>query len=433
MIIKQNKIEFFLATLFILLPILFITGPALPDICISLCALYFLIKSIINKEFGYVKNNIFIFFIIFWCSAVISSLLSDHIYFSLSSSLPYIRFIFFVFFVESVVSNFNFVKKYIFGIIYFVILFTALDTYLQYFYGTEIFGHEIDLQNEVRLTGPFPSKPGDQEQIVGSYITTFLFIALAFIIYSTHKNKYFKYTIFASFLIFYFAILISGERMAFILANFGLFIFILFNLKLIWKLIPVVILGLFIMFLIIQNNPKVQGRMFSSTLDILGLSFQNKEIVKNEHDTVHNTKKFRDSHYGAHYLTAFSIFKDNKVLGSGTKTFRIVCANEKYENIDSLNIHKRCSTHPHNYYLQILSENGIIGFLSFILFVTSILIFSFKNLDRYNYFNVGCFISLILFIWPLKSTGSIYNNWYGAILFYLISLIFLLKKYKSDN
>ena len=41
--------------------------------------------------------------------------------------------------------------------------------------------------------------------------------------------------------------------------------------------------------------------------------------------------------------------------------FRIIYKDQKYK----INKHG-CSTHPHNYYIQVLTENGLIGF-SFVL------------------------------------------------------------------
>ena len=62
----------------------------------------------------------------------------------------------------------------------------------------------------------------------------------------------------------------------------------------------------------------------------------------------------------SHYNTAYNIFLDNKFFGIGNKMFRIVCKDQKYKT----NKHG-CSTHPHNYYIQVLSENGLIGLVLF--------------------------------------------------------------------
>ena len=52
------------------------------------------------------------------------------------------------------------------------------------------------------------------------------------------------------------------------------------------------------------------------------------------------------------------MYLDNKIFGVGVKNFRKICKYEKY-SVSNLS----CASHPHNTYIQILSETGIIGFL----------------------------------------------------------------------
>ena len=67
-------------------------------------------------------------------------------------------------------------------------------------------------------------------------------------------------------------------------------------------------------------------------------------------------KAFSDVHQSK-YVTALKIYKDNKIFGSGTKTFRHLCERPEYHTPPL-----GCSTHPHNTYIQLLSETGLIGF-----------------------------------------------------------------------
>ena len=52
------------------------------------------------------------------------------------------------------------------------------------------------------------------------------------------------------------------------------------------------------------------------------------------------------------------MFKHNKIFGVGNKMYRKLCNKDEYFVNDF-----SCTTHPHNFYLQVLAENGLIGFI----------------------------------------------------------------------
>jgi O-antigen ligase len=139
------------------------------------------------------------------------------------------------------------------------------------------------------------------------------------------------------------------------------------------------------------------------------------------------------SNYGPHYLQAIEIFKDNKLFGTGIKTFRIKCKNDvllkKYYETNDGRLNSGCSTHPHQYYFEILSELGIFGFLLFFSF------FSYLIYRIFNQFYVtknlillaaGSFF--ILQIIPLLPTGSFFTSFGSTIFFINIGLIYTFLK-----
>ena len=122
------------------------------------------------------------------------------------------------------------------------------------------------------------------------------------------------------------------------------------------------------------------------------------------------------------FFTATDIWKNNKILGSGIKSFRYKCR--------KLLIHREnrlCSTHPHNYYLEILIDTGIIGFILFmVMFYISLInkFFYFKNKKNRDLYYIFLMISLciILEIFPLRSSGSFFSSVNSAYIFFLIGI-----------
>ena len=83
------KIQSFLICL---IPLMLITGPAIPDILISITGLIFIFSSIKYKLYNYYLNPIIIILFIFSSYLIFSTLLSDYIFHSFESSLFYWRF-----------------------------------------------------------------------------------------------------------------------------------------------------------------------------------------------------------------------------------------------------------------------------------------------------------------------------------------------------
>ena len=149
---------------------------------------------------------------------------------------------------------------------------------------------------------------------------------------------------------------------------------------------------------------------------------------------------------GRLFLTALDTWKKNKIFGNGIKSFRIDC--DKLQNKDLLDesdiyeynlwIHafieskknRVCSSHPHNYYFEILTETGIVGLFVTLMIASLFVVFILKNFKLFKENNIenlilfAATISLILAVFPIKSTGSIFST-YTATYITLISSIIL--------
>ena len=274
-------------------------------------------------------------------------------------------------------------------------MFTAFDTILQYLTGKDIFGYPPSELHYGRLSGPF----GD-ELIVGSYLSKLIFISILFFFINLKKNFYdLIFLVFGLIVLF-----ITKERSAFLMTFFTSLVYIFFRIE---KLRFKIILSLIFISL------------------IAALIFTVPDTVK-RYKFLHNSgNNILHTQWGAHFLTSFEMFKKNPILGTGIRTFRHECSKDYSKNIQSKAVDLRCSTHPHNFYFEILAETGSLGlfiFLSFLFTVFKKIINTYKKNTSNN--NIIISISLFfMFFWPIKTTGSIFSSWNSY--FYILALIII--------
>ena len=141
-------------------------------------------------------------------------------------------------------------------------------------------------------------------------------------------------------------------------------------------------------------------------------------------------KYFSDNHHKAHFLTGFEIFNDNKIFGSGLKTFRYVCSNSKYEKIKTKYANNRCATHPHNIYIEVLSETGLAGMLLLVSINLYIFVYFLRKIvaRQINDYDKVIFAYFFLLFFPLQTTGSLFSTWNGIFYWIFYAFFFTNKK-----
>jgi len=403
----------------ILLPFSLFIGNAVLNLNIILIiffGLYFYFKENIKFNFFFLFATLLILLFL-----VVNIYQSSDKELSIKGSLGLIKnFLFFVsililFSINS--KNFELFCKSIF----YSVIFVALDTVIQFFFGSDIFGFELQSTHGVRLSGPF----GD-EYVVGAYLSKLLFLSAIYLYFFKSKKNILilSYIFFVSIVIF-----LTQERSAFYLTVISCIIFVfLFDEKIKIKLS--IIFAFFIIISFISfNSPTFKKKYFNQTFTEFGLTKNAKiEMITGDDVSALRIKSFMDSRYGAHFLTAYEIFKDEFIIGSGIKTFRSICSSKQYENINSSFKQFRCNTHPHNFYLEILSETGLLGFCVLIIFLIFLLykfIIHFSK-DKNLYSLLLCSF-LILFL-PTQTSGSFFSTFNGIFYWIFFSIFFYLNK-----
>jgi hypothetical protein len=186
--------------------------------------------------------------------------------------------------------------------------------------------------------------------------------------------------------------------------------------------------AIFLSSILLISNDNLKNRIVMQTYNQI---FNTSQIKINKSNQAPSIVAFSYIH-NQHYVAALNIFKDNIFFGAGPKTFRIYCSNKKYSN----NLTDACSTHPHNSYIQLLSETGIFSFLIISMIFFYFLYFSLQSIFRKNNFfknnlQVCMTCCFLVTLWPLSPSGSFFNNWINII--YFFSVGFYLFSVKKNN
>jgi len=370
----------------LIIPLL-IWGPFFPDLIVSLSSLFFLIYVFRNKLFFYFSKKPLIIFFIFCIYCILASFFfAKDIFLSFESSLFYFRIGVFSSLIWYLLEQEKKILKYFYYAL--VISFSVLivDGYIQFFTGTNIVGF---LKAEHRISSFF-----DDELIMGSYLSR-LFPLLFALFIAKEKKKLELYFMILFFLLLSGLILISGERAAFFLYCLS-FIFIIIFIKGYAKLrIVLSVSSVIIIMIIFSSFSQVKNHMLSDPASTI-----TKSIFTPAHDSL--------------IRTAYNMFLDKPLVGHGPKMFRVICKDEKYATGVA-----PCMTHPHNFYVQLLAETGIIGF-SFLFSAFAYVMYcayrQFKSIvlrqKRYlTDYQVCLLAGILITVWPLTTNGNFFHNW----------------------
>lgn len=405
-----------------ILPLL-VTGPFFPDLILSLSSAIFFLFIIKEKKFVLFKNKIFFYFILFCIICILSSVLSDNIFFSLNSSLFYFRIGIFAFLIKYLLDIDGKLNEKFYYTLFVTFLFLIFDGYIQFFFGKNIL--QFDMAH-ARVSSFFGN-----ELILGSFLSrlTPLFFAL----FILKKRNLFICTLCFSILILIdVLIFISGERTAFFFLNLSILFLIIFVNK--FKIIRIVtfVISMLVIFIIIITNDDIKNRMVTSTLNELNIPFFSKSTnqePEKKADILINHQNF--------YAIAWRMFLDKPILGHGPKMFRIKCKLKQYNPDYDEIINKNCSTHPHNFYFQILAEVGIFGFFFLLvanyyfikLLINHIRLRLIKNKNYLTDYQLCLLASILISFWPFSPNGNFFNNW--LMIVYSFSFGFLLNSFKG--
>ena len=140
-------------------------------------------------------------------------------------------------------------------------------------------------------------------------------------------------------------------------------------------------------------------------------------------------QKFYNSKHAPHYFTAYNIFLNYPIFGIGINNFYQESSKSEYEDTKLLNTKGRVSNHPHQIYLEIISEVGLIGSIYFFFIIFYPINISIKYLiKRKNSFVLSHLLLHIFFVMPIIPSGSFFGTNYGIPFWFNLSILIYLSK-----
>ena len=429
---KTSNIDKYFSLLLAIMPISFIAGNLIINlnvILIIVSALIFFKKDLFNIKFFILDKFIFAFFFL-----IIFTGIYNDIYFIATDAYPAgfntikKSFLFLRYLLLYIALRYLIEKKLI-NLKYFFIsclacsLFVSLDIFYQFKFGKDIFGFEI-VNNERRLSGPF----GD-ELIAGGYLTRFSIFSLFLVplFYTKSSQQIIKFLTLVLIIIFILGIILSGNRMPLIMFIFTLSLITIFQ-KQTRKYLFVFVASLVVIFsLTFKLNPEIKTHFFNfyDQVNKIVVYVSKGELKKGTMQF--NTSINPNTGYLKEFETFYNTWLMNKYIGGGIKNFRWYCHHREP------GIHKRkgfiCNMHPHNYYLEILTEVGLLGMIIVMFIFLRIIYLSFykkyfsKSSLKYDNIIIPFIFLFISEIFPLKSTGSFFTTNNTTYLFLIVAIL----------
>ena len=419
------------------IPVSIILGNLITNINIFFICLFGLIKyrlqifKLDQKILLYLLYSFFAYLILITLIKFIPSLYDKNLYIdsykydaakaSMIKSFLYVRYLIFFLVINKLIEQKALNIKHFFISSAFCSLVLALDIIIQVVTGKDLLGYP--------LIGNTPSGFFGTELVAGGYLQKFslffIFYGLFFWFNSLKKKIFF---LIITFLFFLGLIVITNNRMPVLLFFASIFVFCLIERKIRKYSFIIVALSLIPFFLVTKFNVK-----YSHSID----NFYNttKQIIQeapklfyygkfNEKWYQHISKKnIIKSGPNGHLLvfnTGIQQWKESKLFGSGLKSTKINC---KY-NIEFV----VCSSHPHNYIIEIFLDVGIIGFiLIYTIFIYAVL--NFKKFYKKNsnsklrFISMPFFLIIFLEFFPLRSSGSFFTTSNAVLIFLFLAFL----------
>ena len=406
--INSRYTYIFFFTIITLLPISLILGPAVSLINVLIISISFLILCFFLKSYQFFQKKEFLLLVVLNFYLIFNSFISLDFYIGFARNFGFLRFILLFLFINYFFFKFEKSDK-LFNTWLILISVLSIDVLIEAIFGRNLVGYGGVHPYKDRIVSFFKDEP-----IVSSFIYGFSFILIGYLFnkYSEDNKKNQVIIIFLP-LLFLISVLITGERSNTIKFLIGFMIFFLFSHFLTKKVKIFSILFFVIIASIIFSQSQYLKLRYVTQLKGYFTAEQKREVF------------FKKNIYINLYRSGINVFKNYPIFGVGNKNYRVeTCAPKKDPKTYYL-----CITHPHQLYIEFLSEHGLFGTI-ILLSILFFLIFKILGIiiKSKNYVQTGCFIYILTNFIPLLPSGSFFGDFNSTIFWINFSLMYACNK-----
>ena len=430
--LQLSNLEKIVIILFLLIPFALLSSILIAEIFSILISIIFIFwifnKKDFYKEFIDVKIPISLI-LLFYILILVSLIMSNDFNKSFLPSFFYFRYFLLSLGIFYILKKFEICINLLLFSLLSMFTLIILDSFYEFLQIKNLFGLSIsqlrfDTGTYFHITSFF-----NDEKKLGSFIVRLLPLIISLLLFLEIK-------IFQKIQLINLILIISGLIIFFTSERTALFLFIFFFIlvfKFLQRRIWVFSVLIISIFSVSFANPVILNKYIAATLFQFGIINNHERFVDIKYDF--SNINYLSIEHEKLIKSGFEIFKENPLTGSGIKTYHETCNEIKIRK--SLDI--VCSTHPHNTYIQILSDTGIITTL-IVFFIFCYLLFQnfkiffkqhiSKNLISFYVLNLGIIINLM----PLIPSGSFFNNWINLMIYFPICFwLYLFAKIKKDQ
>ena len=499
-----NTVDSFLKNLsifcFLIFPAALVAGPFAAELSMNTVSIIFLYNVFKKKNFFFCKQKFFIIFILFYTYLLLSSFFSEYAEEVIYKNLFYFRFIVVVYAVFDLLLNNETIILLFYKILLFTLFLVSADAYAQYLFCSNLIGYTQI--REDRVAGLFGDKLilGSYlarlfPLLVGLFFynlkllklreiaisVTVVIICLIMIIISGERMalivtliycfaalvlvdlyKKIKVIVFSLILTIISLMLIlqpnlynrhyqqTIDQVNFKFDNKNFFSNFLYYAATYQTAFAGFLDKKIIgqgpkSFRLFCSNPKfVHEKEIRQNVNMEVLLNVKKINIENVFNEINNSIKkgdilftYRANNKSINYLAQGDMVVINTnmnkdLIGKSIDTKKYFIYYKHYRN--------GCTTHPHNFYLQLLSETGIIGF-SFIFLIFSYFVYLtiksfyftvFKKKKLMSNLQISLALGFIITLLPIIPNGNFFNNWLNMIMILPVGFyIFATHKNKS--